>query len=440
MAKRKKPTVNAELREKLLKQKQKMGSGVVIKNKTFTKMRLRIMPIENELPGIENISYYCKDMEGVEKDGKKLKGSTSPKSFGMKCPIEAALKELRKGSKEDKDLAKSVNETTEYWMAVLDRDDEGTKASPNIKVLCGKASVYRKVMDFMLDEDDGENITDPVEGRDIRIKKEGQGLDTEWKVNFLDPEPIHEDDAMAEAILEAAESFDVRSHFFKPNWDVLAAMYEYLTGEDMPDWYKDQDEDADADGEGSDDEGGDDDEGTDDDDGGDDDEGGEDDEGEDEGGEIVIGRTRVKFLDEDNNEVEGVIIGEEGDNYLVQGDDDGEDDEPWELEPDGFQITGEVEDEDEEEEDGGDDEGGEEEEEPAVEEKKKPARRKPSRTPAKKTTAKKSSDKKSTASKSSSKKTASKSGSKKAPRKPAGGSRASSKIANRTTKKPTRKK
>lgn len=219
--------ISAELRQRLLNQKKAMGSGLLIDNKTLTKARYRILPVvgTDEVPGKEYTSFYCDSI------GKK--GTTSPQTFGKPCPIMDALNRIRTtGDKDTKDFAKDfVNIQSEYWMGVLDQDDPGTAEHMNIRILRAKKRVYGAIIDAMCDEDDGENITDPIEGRDIRVKKEGSGKDTEWTVKFLDRGPVSNDQAFVDAFVAAAEKFDPTEKFYAVDWKILGEIYKGLTGE-----------------------------------------------------------------------------------------------------------------------------------------------------------------------------------------------------------------
>lgn len=226
--------VSAALRERLMAQKKSMSKGgMLIRNKGFTRMKLRVLPPrEGELPGVENTSYFSKTLN---------KGSTSPVSWGIPCPVTDALDRIyREGSKEDKDGAKAFcRRTVEYWIPVIDRSDEGTPQNPKLRILQGKQSVYQKICDWMLDEEDSDDITDPMEGRDLVVKKVGSGLDTEWSVDKADKSPISEDEDMATAWVELSTTFDPRTRFYIPKLEVLQEMYKGLTGEKIPKSYLD---------------------------------------------------------------------------------------------------------------------------------------------------------------------------------------------------------
>lgn len=224
--------VSDALRQRLLNQKKQMSTGIIIDNKAFEKGLFRVLPRGGDVPGVEYISMYCERIK---------KGSTSPRTFGLKCPVMDYFDSLKTADKDVREAAyNTVRTSREYWMAVLDREDMGTTESPNIRILRAKRTVNQAILDRMLDDDDGEDITDLVEGRDIRIKKEGQKLDTEWKVTILDAKPISDDEEFIAAVQAAAEAFDLTQKFFAVKWDELAEIYTQLTGEEMPESYRDQ--------------------------------------------------------------------------------------------------------------------------------------------------------------------------------------------------------
>lgn len=299
------------LRKKLLDQKKEMASGgLLISNKEWTKGRVRLLPCTDELPGHRVVSYYCKSLSGDKK------GSTSPETFGLPCPIAEAFSKLKKEDKEVRDRAyEMVNKQVEYWVPVVVRGQEGTPDAPNIRIFPLKKTVYSKVNDFLTDEDVGEDITHAIEGRDLLVKKTGSGLDTEWSVDKLDPSPLHKDKAMRAALIAAGKDMDVRQHFFGIDYDVLAAIYEALTGDPMPEKFrkaakgaasaKPKSRVAEAEEEVEETE----------------------ETGETEEVEIEVG-ARVSFTDADDNTIEGEVKSIEDGTASVEDDDGGE----WDVE------------------------------------------------------------------------------------------------------------
>lgn len=226
--------ISDSLRARLIGQRREMDKGgMLIKNKGFTRGRFRILPLrDGELPGVEYINFYSKLLK---------KGTTSPASFGVPCPVMDALNTIyREGSKDDKDAAQEfVRRETQYWIAVIDREDEGTPETPNVRILQAKKTIYQQIVDWLIDEDVGEDITDPKEGRDIVVRREGTGFDdTKWSVvKATDTSPISEDPRMARAWIDLAARFDVRRKFYAIDLEVLTKMYDTLTGESIPEHY-----------------------------------------------------------------------------------------------------------------------------------------------------------------------------------------------------------
>jgi hypothetical protein len=223
--------VSQALMDKLKGQVAGMKGGVVIDNRSLTKMRCRLLPCFEELPGVEYVSLYYVP-------GKK--STTSPKTYGLPDPVVDLMDEARreKSKEEMEAINKVVRIQREYWCPVIDRANPGTPENPNVRVLrCKPKYVYQPIVDYMIDEDDGEDITDPVEGRDLRVKKEGKELNTEWSVKFLDKSPLHDDEEMVKALVEAAKTFDVRRYFFAVDKDLIQQIYMHLTGESVPEKY-----------------------------------------------------------------------------------------------------------------------------------------------------------------------------------------------------------
>lgn len=226
--------ISRELREKLLQQRREMTpQSIIIPLKDFSKMRIRLLPCESDLPGVRVTSYYCPSLN-------ERKGTISPATFGKKCPIAHAMEKIRRsGDKDDIERAKQhVREIVEYYLPVIDRGDDD-ESGPRIRVFPAKKTVYMQIQNRLLDEDLNDNITDVDEGRDILIKKEGSGLTTEWKAVFLDTSPLHPNAAVKKSIEKAAETFNIWDHVYKPDYDVLAQIYRGLADEEMPDSFRD---------------------------------------------------------------------------------------------------------------------------------------------------------------------------------------------------------
>lgn len=301
------PQVSTSLKKRLLDQEKEMDTGgLFIRSKDFTKARLRILPAGEEVPGARFISYYCDALDG------KTKSVISPETYQKPCPIADALNNIKTtGDKSERERAFNyVNRIAEYWMKVVKRKEEGEGKHPNIRIFPAKRTVYKEIVRWMSDDDIGEDITDPEEGCDILVKKEGSGRDTKWHTDKMRTSALCEDEELYEAILERNEEMDVRTYFQQVDWELLAEVYEGLTGEELPDSYQEEFDDADKDaGQSEESE--------------EEEEGEEGEEGEEEeDDEWVEGETIVTFEDDDGGEIEGTYIG-------LGKNDDGEDDEEY---------------------------------------------------------------------------------------------------------------
>ena len=228
------PKISASLREKLRNQRKRMSNRVVLEK--VKKVRFRALPCGDDYIGLPFHRFFSRSV------GERGGGTTSLRTWGLRCPVWDFLDSMRSASREDRKAAFDlVNRSTEYWIPGVVRGDEGEPNSPEIHILPCRATGYEMLLDFMLDEEDGEDITDPVKGRDFRYTRADEDGRTRYRVRMMDPSPIHGDPEMASAILSAGENFSVRDLMFETDWDVLGELYEILTGESIPAEYLDQD-------------------------------------------------------------------------------------------------------------------------------------------------------------------------------------------------------
>jgi len=233
------PQISDALKAKLLGQKKAMSTGIIIDNKTFEKGTFRFLrnPNADDL-SLEYFSFYCERIK---------KGSTSPLTFGLRCPLNDYAENLKlSGTKEEKDaFYNTIKRTHEYWMPVVDINDLGTVQSPNVRILRGKQSVYMAVINRMTDADHGEDVCDLRSGRNAAVSKSGQKLDTVWNTMFLDSSPLTEDEDYLVALENLMSRFDIKSKAYRVDWEALGELYVEVTGQDMPAEYREQ-EGADA--------------------------------------------------------------------------------------------------------------------------------------------------------------------------------------------------
>lgn len=97
----------------------------------------------------------------------------APFQFGQKDPVQELITKLREeGSKESYELAKKLYPSMRVYAAVVVRGEE----DKGVQIWGFGKTVYQKLLGMMLDEDYGD-ITDPIEGRDIKVvcsKQPGQ--------------------------------------------------------------------------------------------------------------------------------------------------------------------------------------------------------------------------------------------------------------------------
>lgn len=231
---------------------QVLPGGVFIRpGKGFTSGRYRILPWDQarqEMLGYGYTSVFIKN----DRSRSGWTSTVSPAQYGLPCPVTDWREDvLQSGDEEDQKFLKSVQLriSTEYLIAVQDRNDPGTPDHPKFRLFPCKPTVYQQITQYLADEDVTVDITDPVEGFDIKITREGSGLNTVWAFKVL-PEPCPLSDMDAEiadkehrklslAIAKKAEKFTVPEQMRPVNLENLRAIYEILTGEDIPQVYLD---------------------------------------------------------------------------------------------------------------------------------------------------------------------------------------------------------
>jgi len=92
-------------------------------------------------------------------------GLLSPYQFGKPDPIQELITKLRdEGSKESYELAKKLYPKMRCYAPVIVRGEE----EKGVRLWAFGKQVYQTLLNYMLDEDYGD-ITDPIEGRDVRV-------------------------------------------------------------------------------------------------------------------------------------------------------------------------------------------------------------------------------------------------------------------------------
>jgi len=92
-------------------------------------------------------------------------GLLAPYQYGKADPIQELITKLRdEGSKESYELAKKLYPKMRCYAPVIVRGEE----DKGVRLWAFGKQVYQTLLNYMLDEDYGD-ITDPLEGRDVRI-------------------------------------------------------------------------------------------------------------------------------------------------------------------------------------------------------------------------------------------------------------------------------
>jgi len=177
------------LREKLIakrediKNRNKGGNMIFFKAGTT---RIRPVPVGDDVDwGVEVLHFYL---------GKELKGVISPKSMGEKCALNDAYEDLN-NSKDEKDrkLAKKLKPKRKFVVAVYQyKDERGNEVDmeKGVRLALLPTSVYNDMLDLYLDPDNGD-FTDPINGYDIKVRRTGENLDTEYSALPGKPSKAH---------------------------------------------------------------------------------------------------------------------------------------------------------------------------------------------------------------------------------------------------------
>ena len=136
---------------------------------------------------------------GLGEDGKTM--VTCPKTFDShnRCPVCEYVEQLQKSKdKDDKKMADDIKARRRIYVNVINRDSDDEEDTP--KVLPIGVTILKGLLDIICDPDYGD-ITDYNEGRDLTIKRTGQGLKTEYSV-IAKPNTSVASESMSEEELE----------------------------------------------------------------------------------------------------------------------------------------------------------------------------------------------------------------------------------------------
>ena len=157
-------------------------------------------------------------------------GLLAPYQFGKADPIQELITKLRdEGSKESYELAKKLYPKMRCYAPVIVRGEE----DKGVRLWAFGKQVYQTLLNYMLDEDYGD-ITDPSEGRDVRItctKTPGKM----WATTDVRPRgkdsPLSEDTSKSKNWLDNIP--DVNDMFELKSYEELERIInEWLSGDD----------------------------------------------------------------------------------------------------------------------------------------------------------------------------------------------------------------
>lgn len=181
-------TGGTSTREKMLARKKQLeskgnGGGFIYPKEGTLRMRIKSPGDDQEL-GMELITFYL---------GGDMGSIISPATFDEPCPFMEKYKELKESSDDtDKELAKEKFIPRRRYVigGVIYTDEKGKNLDyeGKDKAVQIPRSVYQDIIDLYLDEDEAGDMTDPVNGYDIKIIRTGSGkMDTTYSARACKP-------------------------------------------------------------------------------------------------------------------------------------------------------------------------------------------------------------------------------------------------------------
>lgn len=213
------------LKEKIAERKEELArrssKGDIFFQKADTTTRVRILNMGEEEEFIKEVTQFYL--------GGEIKGVISPVTFGEPCAINEAYESL-KSSKDDDDkaLAAKFAPKRKYLAYVaIAKDTKGTDWEGEPRFVLLSAGQYGKILDLYLDEDDWGDMTDPEDGYDIKLKREGSGkTDTTYSVTACKPTK------MPKAFRDEVYDLDEEVKKIMPSYDETKKFIEEFLGLD----------------------------------------------------------------------------------------------------------------------------------------------------------------------------------------------------------------
>ena len=137
------------------------------------KNRVRLLPSRTE----DGSFFYSSLLHFGFSDGTERRAYPCMRALGeSKCPVCQVIAVHQDDTNPDvRNAVKNLSPKKRFIMNVIDRAEEGG----GVKLLSAGPMIMKDILAIFRDPD-FEDITDPEEGRDITIDKEGSGMNTEY--------------------------------------------------------------------------------------------------------------------------------------------------------------------------------------------------------------------------------------------------------------------
>lgn len=201
------------LRDRLIAKKEEIKNrsqrSNIIRQKEEGTMRIRILPVgEGNEFFMDIINFWL---------GKDVGSVVSPATIGEPCAIMEKYKELKESDDEiDIDISKKLTPRTKPVIPVLVYSDlKGKKVDESMsgKLMQITGTLLQEIIDLYLDEDEWGDMTDPKNGYDLKITREGKGqYDTNYIVSPCKNTPINSKDYRKPIDLEALVKDEIDSY------------------------------------------------------------------------------------------------------------------------------------------------------------------------------------------------------------------------------------
>lgn len=185
--KKKKLSLKERVEAKRAELKKKGSRSSILRQKEEGTIRIRIMKVEDDGDFWHDLITFW-----LNKDLGDIK---SPATFGDHCPAMDKFQELRDSDdEEDIEFSKKLSPRTKHLIPVVwYKDDKGKKVDKDNsgKLLQIPNRVLQEITSLYLDEDEWGDMTDPKNGYDLKITREGKGqFDTTYSIQPCKNTPI----------------------------------------------------------------------------------------------------------------------------------------------------------------------------------------------------------------------------------------------------------